>query len=103
MLSVLVAFMGNLLIAYYAPSRDLQPRGCELSASAVGASAVPNVQRMRCTSEAPALPLTAFRAAPMTQTRALQVMTADDLEIVMLRTFDAPRRAVFEALCDPEL
>ena len=37
----------------------------------------------------------------MTKTRALQVMTPDDLEIVMTRLFDAPRHAVFDALCTP--
>lgn len=35
--------------------------------------------------------------------RALQVTTPSDLEIVMTREFDAPRRLVWEAVTKPEL
>jgi uncharacterized protein YndB with AHSA1/START domain len=39
----------------------------------------------------------------MTNTGTLAVATRGDLEVVMTRTFDAPRRLVFDALTKPEL
>lgn len=39
----------------------------------------------------------------MSQPRTLQVSTPNDLEIVIVREFDAPRHLVFEALRTPEL
>lgn len=39
----------------------------------------------------------------MTNRRALEVTANGDLEIVMTRTFDAPREQVFQAYTEPEL
>jgi uncharacterized protein YndB with AHSA1/START domain len=39
----------------------------------------------------------------MSDTRRLQVTTPSDLEIAMIRVFDAPRRLVFDAYTKPEL
>jgi uncharacterized protein YndB with AHSA1/START domain len=39
----------------------------------------------------------------MTESGNLKITTPTDLEIVMTRTFDAPRKLVFEAMIQPEL
>jgi hypothetical protein len=39
----------------------------------------------------------------MTKTDTLKVTTPSDREIAMIRSFDAPRRLVFEAFIKPEL
>ena len=39
----------------------------------------------------------------MINTGNLEITTPSDREIAMTRTFDAPRRLVFEALTKPEL
>jgi uncharacterized protein YndB with AHSA1/START domain len=39
----------------------------------------------------------------MTNSGTLRVTTPSDREIAMTRSFDAPRRLVFEALTKPEL
>src|SRR5258708_3670408 len=45
----------------------------------------------------------ATRRSPMKNSATLEITTPTPLETVLTRTFDAPRRLVFEALTRPEL